>query len=157
VHGLQEASNKVRRYVNGTIDGMLGPPSASGFLDGEEEKRYQRFKAIDDGWREDGEWLYFCQQRITNGLNIGASISNVQYKPAPLSYRGQAPFHVDKTLTSSNEHEQFLIKVLQQVRGPEIGDKFALRCGQKGVCGLIGPQEDLPFNEYGYCPDLIMN
>jgi DNA-directed RNA polymerase beta subunit len=77
------------------------------------------------------------------------TISNVQYKPAPLSYRGQAPFHVDKVLITSNEHEQFLIKVmLRQVRRPEIGDKFASRRGQKGVCGLIVPQEDLPFNEY---------
>jgi hypothetical protein len=32
---------------------MLGPPSASDFLDGEEDKQYQRFKAIDDGWGED--------------------------------------------------------------------------------------------------------
>lgn len=56
-------------------------------------------------------------------------------------------------MISDTENDQTLIKVLiRQTRRPELGDKFSSRHGQKGVCGLIVNQEDLPFNDQGMSP-----
>lgn len=91
-------------------------------------------------------------------LNLEGSVDDVKYKSVPVTYRASGDAIVDKVLVSCNENDNFLVKVLlRQCRRPEVGDKFSSRHGQKGVCGLILNQEDMPFSETGVCPDLIMN
>lgn len=81
-----------------------------------------------------------------------------EYRDTPMSYKNVEPSYVEKVMVSTNEEESGLIKILlRQTRRPEIGDKFSSRHGQKGVVGLVVEQEDMPFNEYGICPDIIMN
>ena len=73
------------------------------------------------------------------------------FKPSPLTYKAPVGVNavVDRVmLTKHYATDQKIVKIaLRQVRRPELGDKFSSRHGQKGVCGLIVNQEDMPFTD----------
>ncbi|KAI8429803.1 hypothetical protein MSG28_000328, partial [Choristoneura fumiferana] len=47
--------------------------------------------------------------------------------------------------------------MLRIQRNPTVGDKFASRAGQKGICSQKWAAEDLPFTESGLIPDILFN
>ncbi|MEF8880286.1 MAG: DNA-directed RNA polymerase subunit B [Candidatus Nanohaloarchaea archaeon] len=65
---------------------------------------------------------------------------------------------IDKVMISETGDGDKLLKVkMREYRIPELGDKFATRHGQKGVIGMISPEENMPFTPQGITPDIILS
>lgn len=107
------------------------------------------------GERVDPGDIYINKQAPTNATDntFTGQAASVPYKNTPMTYKSPVAGNIDKVMISDTENDQTLIKVLiRQTRRPELGDKFSSRHGQKGVCGLIVNQEDMPFNDQGINP-----
>jgi len=66
--------------------------------------------------------------------------------------------YLDKVLSTLNNEGIRIFKVRIRIpRIPEIGDKFASSTAQKGTCGMIFSECDMPFDKDGVKPDLIIN
>lgn len=93
---------------------------------------------------------------ISDGSVLGNKISPISNTLTSLKYKGPKAI-IDKSIITKSEDETIIKIVVRETRIPEIGDKFSSRHGQKGVVGLVVPQIDMPFNEQGLNPDIIMN
>lgn len=167
---FRKYSTTLKKYQNGTVD-RIGDIKREPSKDPDTPdemvpiKKHAALQA--DGLAAVGEKIsagevYVNKQVPTNTSNAPTLLNDGppldEYKDAPMTYKLADHAYVDKILISTAESEQTLIKVLtRQTRRPELGDKFSSRHGQKGVCGIIARQEDMPFNDIGIIPDIIMN
>ncbi|RDD37370.1 DNA-directed RNA polymerase III subunit RPC2 [Trichoplax sp. H2] len=153
----------LKKYPNQTHDVVMGPQA-----DAQTGKTIWKHKVLDaDGICMPGEKVESKQILINKSIpsvtstpiaGTGQKLLQPEYIDMPMTYRGPTDAYVENVMISSNNDEAFLIKtLLRSSRRPEIGDKFSSRHGQKGVCGLIVNQEDMPFTDQGVCPDMIMN
>ncbi len=153
----------LKRYANQTFDRVLGPSR-----DASSGKPIWKHSVLDqDGICAPGERVSNRQVVVNKSVPLvtqtlqqptGGLPQAGGFKDCPITYKGPTDSYIEKVLVTANAEESYLIKILfRNTRRPEIGDKFSSRHGQKGVCGLIAKQEDMPFNDAGICPDIVMN
>ena len=84
----------------------------------------------------------------------GQPIHNVSAKCIKFASSGI----VDKVVVTKNSENLRSAKVrIRKNKIPTVGDKYASRPGQKGMCGLVLEQEEMPFTKDGIVPDIIIN
>ena len=161
---MKRHATAMKKFQNMTYEIRKGPEK-------QEKELYHKKKNISHVDKKlhaiDKDGLPFVGEKLINGdiyinkytpTNIKDILTEVNFTPSPSTYKNPASCYVDRVLLTTTPDEPELIKViLRQTRRPELGDKFSSRHGQKGVVGLIVNQEDMPFSESGWCPDLIMN
>jgi DNA-directed RNA polymerase beta subunit/intein/homing endonuclease len=82
----------------------------------------------------------------------------IKYEDQSKTFRTTEETYIDKNYTGRNGDGYNFAKVRVRItRKPVLGDKFSSRHGQKGTCGNIIPECDMPFTKNGLRPDIIIN
>jgi len=164
---MRRTTIQLAQYSNSFSDRIEKPPqaetTASGNTKGPSRHHLAKYRALGaDGIVDVGEKLEdgyviankYAPMDVKNFINA----KDQKYKETHNTYKNPVPSYVDRVITSQDGEGRTIYKIItRQTRRPELGDKFASRHGQKGVVGLIVPEEDMPFSETGWRPDLIMN
>jgi len=91
-------------------------------------------------------------------LSEAREISVRTKKESSITIRQEEKGTVDAVFITEDSEGNKVVQVkTREHRIPELGDKFATAHGQKGVIGMIVPEEDMPFTANGIKPDIIFN
>ncbi len=148
-----------QRYSGGLTDDICIP-----------DKDVKGYRSEKDYVFLEGDGIVYPEAKVTEGnvvigrtspprflssmeeYNLSAAVRRESSVVLKHGERGVADFVV---LTENEEGNKLVQVRLRGERIPEVGDKFTSRHGQKGVMGLLVPQQDAPFSESGIVPDVI--
>lgn len=153
---MRKVSVPLKRHANGDRD-RIGDRDT-------EDPRHQKLGTdglVEVGVKVEERDVVALKQQPINTGSIGVdshAAGASHWNSTPVSYQLPDPSYIDKVAATANEAETDTLKILtRQTRRPEVGDKFSSRHGQKGVVGLIADEVDMPFDDDGVRPDVIMN
>jgi len=146
-------------YAGGLADEILVPEKDTVGYRTEESYRFLE---------EDG--IVYPEAKLNEGEVITGKVSPPKFlseareitiktkKESSSVVRQEEKATVDAVFITADEEGNKVIQVrTRDERIPELGDKFSTSHGQKGVIGLLVPENDMPFTARGVKPDLIFN
>ena len=158
---LYEGESK--QYLGGMRDTFEVPSAESNIRGYRGEKFYRLLE---------GDGVVMHESQVTGGDVVIGRTSPPRFMEEYKEFEIKGPYRrdtsvavrptetgvVDAVFMTENVEGGKMFKVrVRDMRTPEIGDKFASRHGQKGVIGLVVPQEDMPYTADGVVPDVIIN
>lgn len=156
---FRPVSTEELRYSGGLVD-QVGVP----------EKDTKGYRSEHDYRFLEGDGIIYPEARVDEGDVVIGKTSPPRFLSSLEEYNLSAAIRressvslkhgeggvADFVIVTENEEGNKLVQVrLREERIPEIGDKFTSRHGQKGVVGMLVPQQDIPFSCSGIVPDII--
>jgi DNA-directed RNA polymerase beta subunit len=152
MYEAREESSSVRGAQRDTRFANIQKEGATGIKPGYDYSYLDEHGLIQENTEMDDKKVVIGMGSVSIHNN-GGQMSDISVMPK----KGQLGF-VDKAFMTEGETGFRIAKVrIREERLPSIGDKFCSRCGQKGTCGLIIPEKDMPFTKDGIRPDIIIN
>ena len=127
----------------------------------------------ENGIVKEGSYIPLGQKAVVIGM---VSVKDIfkQVKKGVFIEQVKETIYTDISLTSDDSYYGIINKVyvtnkiigeesqickirFLKIKKPEFGDKHASRHGQKGVIGMVIPEESMPFTKDGVKPDIIIN
>jgi len=154
---------EAKQYLGGMRD-TFEVPSADSNIRGYRGEKFYRLL--------EGDGVVAHESQVTGGDVVIGRTSPPRFMEEYKEFEIKGPYRrdtsvavrpseagvVDSIFMTENVEGGRMFKVrVRDMRVPEIGDKFASRHGQKGVIGLVVPQEDMPYTADGVVPDIIIN
>lgn len=124
-------------------------------------KNNNNYSKLDEyGFIKEGSVLEEGDVVIGKYMRMKDEKGNIIYRDISVAVKrdhiGSVVDKVFTAMTNINKDKMVKIRICQH-RVPEIGDKFASRCGQKGTMGMFLASEDMPYTKDGLVPDMILN
>ena len=133
----------------------FGNPSLEKNIQKLELGKYE--KLDDNGFIKEGVYITdndIIMSKCKKEMRNGQEVTRVIGKKPNFGSSGI----VDKVVVTKNKEGLRTSKVrVRKEKVAGIGDKFASRCGQKGMCGMVIPACEMPFTKDGIVPDILVN